>query len=85
MNLTGEREFDVVVWGATGYTGRLVAAALAAGAPSGVRWALGGRDRTRLEALQGEVGPAVGVVVADAHDAAAMAALARRARVVAST
>jgi short subunit dehydrogenase-like uncharacterized protein len=80
-----EREFDVIVWGATGFTGRLVAAAFVDGAPVGLRWAIGGRDRGRLEALRSELGVDVGVVVADAHDPDALAALARRTRVVAAT
>jgi len=80
-----DREYDLLVWGATGFTGRLVAAALAEGAPSGLRWAIGGRDFGRLEGLRMELGVDVGMVVADAHDPAALAALARRTRVVAST
>ncbi len=80
-----DRPWDVVVWGATGFTGRLVAESLAAGAPEGLRWALGGRDRERLERLRAELGVAAGIVVADAHDPASLTSLARSARVVAST
>lgn len=79
------REFDLVVWGATGFTGRLLAASLPAAAPSGLRWAIGGRDAARLGVLRAELGPGVGVVVADALDPAHMAALALRTRVVATT
>jgi short subunit dehydrogenase-like uncharacterized protein len=79
------REFDLIVWGATGFTGRLLAASLPAAAPSGLRWAIGGRDAVRLSALRAELGPHVGVVVGDALDPAAMAAMARRTRVVATT
>jgi len=79
------RPWDVVLWGATGFTGRLLAEALAADAPEGLRWALGGRDGERLERLRAELGVDAGVVVADAHDPASLAALARSARVVAST
>jgi short subunit dehydrogenase-like uncharacterized protein len=53
--MAARREFDLVVYGATGFTGRLVAAYLARTAPAGVRWALGGRDRRRLEALREEL------------------------------
>ena len=40
------REFDVVVWGATGFTGRLVAEYLAATypAPEDLSWAIAGRN-----------------------------------------
>jgi len=79
------RAFDVVLWGATGFTGRLLAAAFAEGAPAGLRWALAGRDRTRLEALRTEIGAHVDVVIADATDAAGLRSLARRTRVVLST
>ena len=41
-----KREFDVVVWGATGFTGRLVARYLCAayGVDQSVRWAIAGRN-----------------------------------------
>lgn len=46
---------DLVVYGATGFTGRLVAAYLRRSAPSGLRWALAGRDAARLEAVATEI------------------------------
>lgn len=75
------RDLDLVVWGATGYTGRLVAECVARHAPEGLRWAVGGRDRARLEAL----GLGVEIVVADAADRAALDAWVGRSRVVVST
>ena len=44
------REFDVIVYGATGYTGRLVAEYLAQTYPTGGRWAMAGRSLAKLEA-----------------------------------
>ena len=44
-----EREFDVVVWGATGFTGRLTAQYLLERYGTSLRWALGGRNRAKLE------------------------------------
>lgn len=79
------RDLDLIVWGATGYTGRLVARAVADRTPHGLRWALGGRDRDRLEVLRRELGGDPEVVVADARDASALSALARRTRAVVST
>jgi short subunit dehydrogenase-like uncharacterized protein len=79
------REFDLIVWGASGYTGRLVATALAAAARPGLRWALGGRDARRLEAVRGSLGGGPELVLGDAHDPASMTALARRTRAVAAT
>lgn len=79
------RPFDLVVWGATGFTGRHLVRALDEVATPALRWALGGRDRERLEALGRALRSDVGVVLGDAHDPAAMASLARCARVVVST
>jgi len=47
------RDFDLVLWGATGFTGRLVAEHLTAhyGHGGPLRWALGGRSRDKLQAL----------------------------------
>lgn len=88
------REFDVVVWGATGFTGRLVAEYLLGrhGVDGPLRWALGGRDAAKLARVRDEIGRSAGVaaaglplVVGDAADAASLAALAQRARVVCTT
>jgi hypothetical protein len=47
-----DRAFDVVVYGATGFTGGLVAEYMAQHAPADVRWALAGRSQGRLEAVR---------------------------------
>jgi short subunit dehydrogenase-like uncharacterized protein len=72
------REYDVILLGATGFTGRLVADYLKARAP---RWAIAGRNRAKLEGL----GLGVPIVVADALDPGAMRALARRTTAVCTT
>ena len=62
------RAHDLVLWGATGFTGRFLAEHLArdysspkpAAAPRRVRWALAGRNRAKLEALRGELATMVG-------------------------
>lgn len=74
------RELDVVVFGATGFTGRLVAEYIAR-SPAKPRWAIAGRNRQKLEAL----GLGVPVIVADAQDPVALAALAQRTKVVCTT
>ena len=52
-----KRDLDVVVFGATGVTGRLVAAYLAEqSATTGARWAAAARDRDKLQAVLTEVG-----------------------------
>ena len=52
MTNRSDREFDIVLFGATGFVGRLTAAYLAEHAGPDVRIALAGRDRLRLEALR---------------------------------
>jgi len=85
---SAERELDVVVWGATGFTGRLVAEHLAEryGARGGLAWALGGRSEARLQGLRAELGcPDLPIVLGDSDDPASLAALAGRTRVVCTT
>jgi short subunit dehydrogenase-like uncharacterized protein len=86
--MDAERELDVVVFGATGFVGRLVAAYLAEHAPEGVRIGLAGRSQARLEETRASLGPVAAdwpLIVADSGDPASLAALARSARVVATT
>jgi short subunit dehydrogenase-like uncharacterized protein len=83
-----QREHHIVLYGATGFVGRLVAEHLATSAPPSTRIALAGRSRERLEELRADLG-GVGadwpLVVADAGDAEAVRALARSTDVVATT
>jgi len=82
------REHDVVLYGASGFVGALTAAHLAVHAPGGVRIALGGRSRERLEAVRATLPPAAHgwpLVVADSGDADAVAAMAASTRVLATT
>ena len=81
-------EFDIVVWGATGFTGRLAAEKLAARAGSDLRWAIGGRNEAKLEAVRAGLGSAaedVPIIIGDSHDRTSLEALAARTRVVCST
>src|SRR6476661_90301 len=79
------REHDIVVFGATGFVGRLTAAYLATAAPAGTRIALGGRSKDKLERTRTELGLDWPLVVADSHNAGEMAALASSTRAVATT
>ena len=83
-----EREFDLILFGATGFVGKLTAAHLAHHAPDHLRIAIAGRSKDRLEAARAELPPAAAnwpAVVVDASDEEALRAMARRTRVVAST
>jgi short subunit dehydrogenase-like uncharacterized protein len=82
------REFDIVLFGATGFVGRLTAHHLAAEAGPEVRIALAGRSMTRLGEVSRALGPAAQgwpLLVVDATDAKAVTDLATRARVVVTT
>jgi short subunit dehydrogenase-like uncharacterized protein len=83
------RPFDLILFGATGFTGQLVARALTA--ESGLRWALAGRDLARLArvrdglvATRPELSELT-LLEADSGDRAALDALARQTRVVCTT
>lgn len=82
----GTREFDVVVLGATGFTGRLTAEQVAQHLPDGATWALAGRNLTKLATVADSLpGPAPELVVADTTDVASLDALAARTRVLITT
>jgi len=90
-----QREFDIVVWGATGFTGRLVAEYLLrryGAEDAGLRWALGGRNEEKLESVRAEIASETGkdasglpLVLGNSDDAESMQALAARSRVVCTT
>jgi saccharopine dehydrogenase (NAD+, L-glutamate forming) len=89
-----ERRFDIVLFGATGFTGRLTADYLARHAPPGCRWALAGRNQAKLEAVRAELNALHGadgdlarlpLLHADVGDPASLAAVAESSRVVIST
>ncbi|MGB5681868.1 MAG: saccharopine dehydrogenase NADP-binding domain-containing protein, partial [Polyangiales bacterium] len=83
------RDFDIVLWGATGYTGQLVADYLVRnylGGDSGLRLALAGRNEDKLRAVAREVGaPDLPILVGDSFDSASLDAMASRAEVIIST
>lgn len=83
-----ERAYDLVVFGATGFVGRLVAEHLAAHAPTAVRIALAGRSRRRLEVVRAALGATAAdwpLLVVDAADADGVRTMAAATRVVATT
>ena len=82
------REFDLIVYGATGFTGRLVAEYLAQRYTDGtLNWAMAGRSLTKLEAVRNEIGApaATPLLTANADDPAALRSLTARAKVVLTT
>ncbi len=89
-----DRDFDLIVFGATGFTGQLVAEYLARNRPEGLRWALAGRSLEKLAQVRSALVAAVGVehglpglplLLADSHDEQALARLAGCTRVICTT
>ncbi|MEM1196339.1 MAG: saccharopine dehydrogenase NADP-binding domain-containing protein [Pseudomonadota bacterium] len=85
-----DSEFDIIVYGATGYTGRLVAEYLShhyGSADNAPKWAMAGRSQEKLESVRDEIGaPAdTPLVVADADDVVDLEKMCARTRVVLTT
>ncbi len=88
-----EDRLDLILYGATGFTGRLVAAYLCEryGAADTLRWGIAGRSTTKLEELRSELAsldPAAAqlpTVLADAAEPATLRSMARHTRVLIST
>lgn len=86
-----DREFDVLVWGATGFTGQLVVEYLCRQyPPSGdLKWAVAGRNEEKLKStiarIAGDKAAEIPVVIADSGDAQSIAAMVQRTRVVCTT
>tara|TARA_R110002167_G_scaffold29239_2_gene97679 strand:+ start:45158 stop:46333 length:1176 start_codon:yes stop_codon:yes gene_type:complete len=87
--MTQTREFGITVYGATGYTGRLICEYLHSryGVDGEVKWAMAGRSRAKLEAVRDEMGiPAsVPLVLADADDLSSIKAMVANTKVVLTT
>jgi short subunit dehydrogenase-like uncharacterized protein len=84
------REFDIIIFGATGYTGRLVAEYLTnhyGTREDGPKWAMAGRSLGKLEEVRDAIGASAStpLVVADADDSADLEALCARTSVVLTT
>jgi len=82
------REFDIIVWGASGFTGRLVALYLfdKYGASGNLKWAMGGRDLKKLEKVRDEVANKnVSLVIADSNDKVSLLNMANRTKVICTT
>ncbi|PZF89221.1 saccharopine dehydrogenase family protein [Micromonospora deserti] len=86
-----ERAYEIVLFGATGFTGGLTAEYLARHAPAGLRWALAGRNPGKLAAVRDRlaaIDPALAglpLLTADVTDPGSLRAVAESARVVATT
>ena len=82
------RPYDIVLFGATGFTGRLTAEYLARAVPPNTNWALAGRDQPKLEAVRERLPPPwadLPLLHADVTDPASLRELAASTRVIATT
>ncbi len=84
------REFDIIVYGATGYTGRLVAEHFVreyGETSDGPKWAMAGRSIDKLKAVRDEIGApqTIPLIVADADDPASLEKMCSRSKVVLTT
>jgi short subunit dehydrogenase-like uncharacterized protein len=82
-------DHDIIVYGATGYTGRLVAEHMLKtyGAGGDIAWAMAGRSAAKLAEVRGLIGApdSVPLVVADAADAASLSAMVRSTKAIITT
>ena len=77
-------DYDLVVFGATGFVGRILCDYLLDQVENSVRWAVAGRSKAKLETLVAELGTAA-YIAADATDEASLRELCAQTRVVIST
>lgn len=83
-----ERAFDVIIWGASGFTGRLVAEYLFKnyGVDGDLRWAMAGRNQAKLESVRAAVAnDTVPIILADSNDDVSLTAMVQQTKVVATT
>ena len=84
-----ERIYDVVIWGASGFTGRLVVEYMyrAYGRSGDVRWAVAGRNEQKLQQVLQDTGCSsnIPILIADSSDEASLRSLAEQTKVVCTT
>ena len=87
-----KREFDIVIWGATGFTGQLVVEYLARtyGVDGELRWAIAGRNQAKLEEVRSSSVIAakraeLPIIIADSGDPDSLQAMVTQTRVLCST
>jgi short subunit dehydrogenase-like uncharacterized protein len=83
-----ERQHDIVLFGATGFTGGLTAEYLAAHADPGTRWALAGRSQSKLESVRSRLGSdqeGLALIEADVNDPDSIRAMAESTKVGTTT
>lgn len=88
QSMQNNREFDLIVWGASGFTGRLVAEYLFQkyGVKQSIKWAMAGRNQEKLEKIRTMVADdTVPIIIADSQNEASLDAMTKRATVICTT
>lgn len=86
--MSQNRTYEVVVWGASGFTGRLIAEYLfkTYGANGSLKWAMAGRNQSKLEKVRAEMADdSVPLIVADSQDEASLEAMCQQTKVMCTT
>ncbi|NOX49594.1 MAG: saccharopine dehydrogenase [Gammaproteobacteria bacterium] len=78
------KEYDIIVWGSTGFTGKLVVDYMMSNYAQGnLKWAIAGRNEGKLESIRGDHD--IDVLLADAHDTDSLNELVQKTRVILTT
>jgi short subunit dehydrogenase-like uncharacterized protein len=83
-----KKEFDVVVWGASGFTGKLVSEYIFKKYQNNneLKWAMAGRDLSKLELVRAKIADhTVPIVIADSNDIKSLDMMSQRTKVVCTT
>tara|TARA_X000001036_G_scaffold309650_1_gene288342 strand:- start:1082 stop:2302 length:1221 start_codon:yes stop_codon:yes gene_type:complete len=82
------KEFDIIIWGASGFTGRLVVAYLFKkyGVNDNIKWAMAGRDKKKLKQVRFEVADnSLPIIIAEINDEASLKEMIIRTKVICTT
>ena len=81
------KEFDIIIWGATGFTGRLVAEYIFKNYSSEkLNWAIAGRDKKKLINVRDKIADEnIPIIIADSFDEVSLTKMTQRTKVICST
>ncbi len=82
-----QRSYDVILWGASGFTGKLVAEYLVNNyQDKDLSWAMAGRNKEKLASIQTQIGAKdIPIIIADSHDRSSLDAMTEQASVICTT
>ena len=82
-----KREFDIIIWGASGFTGRLVAEYLCQNySPNELKWAIAGRDANKLNKIRDQyLNEKIPIIIADSLDEVSLSKMTKRTKVICTT